>query len=119
MLRRELIDAGASRVFGAPALELAHVAAGRLDGFVGLGLDARGMMGALLLVEEAGGYASEIPDASDERSYLPIVGCAPNIARSINAINASWNADGAAGPPEMARSGHGRGQSARAGPLSA
>lgn len=117
-LRRELIDAGAAaRVFGAPALELAHVAAGRIDGFVGLGLDARGLMGALLLVEEAGGYASQVPEA-DARSDLPIVGCAPSIARSINAINAAWNTEGAAGPPEMATSAHGRGHGARADRLS-
>ena len=118
-LRRELIDAGAAaRVFGAPALELAHVAAGRLDGFVGLGLEARALMGALLLVEEAGGYASQVQEGGDARIDPPIVGCAPSIARSINAINAAWNAEGSAGQPEMATSAHGRGHSARAVRLS-
>lgn len=93
-LRRELIDAGAAaRVLGAPTLELAHVAAGRLDGFVGLGFDALGLMGALLLVEEAGGYASHVPAADSIRSNLPIVGCAPNIARKLTAITGTWNTE--------------------------
>jgi myo-inositol-1(or 4)-monophosphatase len=93
-LRRELIDAGAAaRVFGAPALELAHVAAGRLDGFVGLGLDPLRLMGALLLVEQAGGYASFVPPADGIRYGLPIVGCAPQIARPLNAINGAWGTE--------------------------
>lgn len=98
-VRRELIDAGvAARVLGAPALELAHVAAGRLDGFVGLGLDPLGVMGALLLVVEAGGYASHAPAAGGIRMDLPIVGCAPNIARALNAVSGAWNAEAAADP---------------------
>jgi myo-inositol-1(or 4)-monophosphatase len=99
-LRRELIDAGAAaRMLGAPALELAHVAAGRLDGFVGLGLDPVGLKGALLLVEEAGGYASQVPAAGGIGNYSPIVGCAANIARSLTAINEAWNAEAGAEPP--------------------
>ena len=102
-LRRELIDAGAAaRVLGAPALELAHVAAGRLDGFVGLGLDHFGLMGALLLVEEAGGYASPVPAAGGARSHLPLVGCAPPIARPLEAINEAWHGEvGAEAPLAM------------------
>ncbi len=115
-LRRELIDAGAAaRVLGAPALELAHVAAGRLDGFVGLGLDPFGLMGALLLVDEAGGYASRVPAAGGVRGDLSIVGCAPNIARSLNAINDTWNAEVGIEPLlETQTSAEGLGQVARA-----
>ncbi len=92
--RRELIDAGAAaRVLGAPALELAHVAAGRLDGFVGLGLAPLRLMGALLLVEEAGGYVSHRPAAGGIRNDLPIVGCATTIARQIEAVNGAWDAE--------------------------
>jgi myo-inositol-1(or 4)-monophosphatase len=115
-LRRELIDAGAAaRVLGAPALELAHVAAGRLDGFVGLGLDPFGLMGALLLVDEAGGFVSHVPVAGGVRRDLSILGCAPNIARSLDAINGAWNAEVGVEPAlEMQTSGEGLGHGARA-----
>jgi myo-inositol-1(or 4)-monophosphatase len=115
-LRRELIDAGAAtRVLGAPTLELAHVAAGRLDGFVGLGFDALNLMGALLLVEEAGGYASHVPAAGAIRSDLPIVGCAPNIARALNAITGAWKPEVGVEPPlETPTSAQGLGHGARA-----
>ena len=109
-VRRELIDAGAAaRIFGAPSLELAHVAAGRLDGFVGLGLYPLGVMGALLLVEEAGGHVSHAPSVVSARNHLPIVGCAPDIARPLNAMNEAWNADLIAELPfEMPTSTYGR-----------
>ena len=93
-VRHELIDAGAdARLFGAPALELAQVAAGRLDGFVGLGIDPLGLMGALLLVEEAGGYVSHVPAAGGIRNDLPVVGCAPAIGRELVRINGAWAAE--------------------------
>jgi myo-inositol-1(or 4)-monophosphatase len=93
-VRRELIDAGAdARLLGAPALELAQVAAGRLDGFVGLSLEPLGLMGSLLLVEEAGGYVSHLPAAGGIRNDLPIVGCAPAIGRALDRINGAWVAD--------------------------
>jgi myo-inositol-1(or 4)-monophosphatase len=92
-VRHELIDAGASaRIMGAPVLELAHVAAGRFDGFVGLHLDPLDLMAGLLLVDEAGGYASHVPAAGGIRVDLPSVGCATGIARALNEINGSWMA---------------------------
>jgi|HubBroStandDraft_6_1064221.scaffolds.fasta_scaffold622190_1 myo-inositol-1(or 4)-monophosphatase len=115
-LRRELIDAGAAaRVLGAPALELAHVAAGRLDGFVGLGLDPFNLMGALLLVQEAGGYTSHLPADGGMRSTVPVIGCTPNIGRSLNTISEAWNTEGGLEPPlEMPTSAQGLGHRARA-----
>jgi len=115
-VRHELIDAGAAaRVFGAPPLELAHVAAGRLDGFVGLGLDPFALMGALLLVEEAGGYVSHVPSAGGIRNDLPIVGCALTIAGALNAIDGAWNAEVALTPRlDMPASLRGRQRAARA-----
>jgi myo-inositol-1(or 4)-monophosphatase len=109
-VRRELIGAGAvARSFGAPALELAHVAAGRFDGFVGSGIDPLRVMGALLLVEEAGGYVSHLPAAGGISNDLPIVGCAPALARPLNAINAACHAEVAVEPtPEMRASVQGR-----------
>jgi myo-inositol-1(or 4)-monophosphatase len=99
--RRELIDAGvAPRVLGAPALELAYVAAGRLDGFVGLSLDPPTLMGALLLVEEAGGHASHASAAGGIRNDLPIIGCTPNIAHPLHELTAAWSDEAAITLPD-------------------
>ena len=51
------------RRLGAPALELAYVAAGRLDGFWGEGLEPWQTAAGALLVREAGGYATDIAGA--------------------------------------------------------
>ena len=47
------------RRFGAAALDLAWVAAGRYDGFWELGLQRWDMAAGLLLVREAGGFATD------------------------------------------------------------
>ncbi len=47
------------RRFGAAALDLAWVAAGRYDGFWELGLHRWDMAAGILLVREAGGYATD------------------------------------------------------------
>ena len=55
-IRRRMMAEGLSmRNFGSGALQLAHVAAGRLDGFIELSLSIWDAIGALLIVEEAGG----------------------------------------------------------------
>ena len=48
------------RRFGSAALDLAYVAAGRFDGFWESGLSSWDMAAGLLLVTEAGGFATEI-----------------------------------------------------------
>jgi myo-inositol-1(or 4)-monophosphatase len=48
------------RRFGAAALDLAYVAAGRYDGFWEYGLSPWDVAAGLLLVREAGGYASDL-----------------------------------------------------------
>jgi myo-inositol-1(or 4)-monophosphatase len=50
------------RRFGAAALDLAWVAHGRFDGYWELGIKPWDMAAGLLLVREAGGYASEVGD---------------------------------------------------------
>ena len=51
-----MMEAGvAMRNFGSAALQLAHVASGRLDGFIELQLSAWDAVAGLLLVEEAAG----------------------------------------------------------------
>jgi myo-inositol-1(or 4)-monophosphatase len=55
-IRRRMMERGVSmRNFGSGALQLAHVAAGRLDGFIELELSIWDAIGALLIVEQAGG----------------------------------------------------------------
>ena len=58
----DLPDMAGMRHFGAPALELAFVAGGRLDGFLGRELTASETAAGVLLVREAGGMVTEQPD---------------------------------------------------------
>jgi myo-inositol-1(or 4)-monophosphatase len=53
------------RRYGSAALELAWVAAGRLDAFWERGLSAWDMAAGLLLVREAGGYATDLDGGED------------------------------------------------------
>ena len=53
--RRMMVEGVSMRNFGSGALQLAHVASGRLDGFIELELSIWDAIGALLIVEEAGG----------------------------------------------------------------
>ena len=64
---------------GAAALDLAWVAAGRIDGFWELGLSPWDMAGGALLITEAGGL---VGDLSGEQNYLEtgnIVGGNPKV----------------------------------------
>jgi len=53
-------QAAGVRRFGAAALDLAYVAAGRLDGFWEFGLQPWDFAAGMLLVREAGGYISDL-----------------------------------------------------------
>ena len=53
-------NAAGVRRFGAAALDLAYVAAGRLDGFWEFGLSPWDIAAGILLVREAGGYVSDL-----------------------------------------------------------
>ena len=64
-VRARMMERGVSmRNFGSAALQLAHVARGRLDAFIELQLSVWDAIGGLLLVEEAGGYAAPFAPAS-------------------------------------------------------
>ena len=86
------MDAGvAMRNFGSAALQLAHVAAGRLDGFIELELSIWDAIGGLLLVEEAGGYTAPFfPSRATEK--VPCLGCAPRIADALVELTGVWPA---------------------------
>jgi myo-inositol-1(or 4)-monophosphatase len=60
------------RRFGAAALDLAWVAAGRFDGFWERGLSPWDMAAGLLLIREAGGYVTDVDggEASPESGHI-------------------------------------------------
>jgi myo-inositol-1(or 4)-monophosphatase len=90
-LRHALMDAGAAtRNMGAGALQLAHVAAGRFDGFVEMSLNAWDAMAGLLLVEEAGGYAAPFPGPQGMRVPAPVLACAKGIAEPLTKLVGAW-----------------------------
>lgn len=60
MFERTAQRASDLRRAGSAALDLAYVAAGRLDGFFELGLQPWDIAAGLLLIEEAGGYVGDI-----------------------------------------------------------
>jgi myo-inositol-1(or 4)-monophosphatase len=82
-----MMDAGvAMRNFGAAALQLSHVAAGRLDGFVELELSIWDAIGGLALVEEAGGYAAPFAPKGPS-AKAACLACAPGIADALAALS--------------------------------
>jgi myo-inositol-1(or 4)-monophosphatase len=86
-LRQALMDASAAfRNFGAGALQLAHVADGRLDGFVELELASWDAMAGLLLVEEAGGCVAPFPGPQGLTARAPVIAAAAGIAAALTAI---------------------------------
>jgi len=64
-LRNVMGEAAGVRRLGSAALDLAYVAAGRMDGYWETGLSAWDVAAGLLLVREAGGFASE-PDGGQD-----------------------------------------------------
>jgi myo-inositol-1(or 4)-monophosphatase len=90
-LKQKLMDAGvAMRNMGAGALQLAHVAAGRFDGFVELSLNAWDAAAGLLLIEEAGGYAGPFPGPEGLLVPAPVLGCAKGIAWPLVELIGVW-----------------------------
>jgi myo-inositol-1(or 4)-monophosphatase len=82
-IRRRMMASGVSmRNFGSAALQLAHVASGRFDAFVELQLSIWDAIGALLIVEEAGGYAAPFAPATPT-GKAACLACAPGIADAL------------------------------------
>jgi len=83
-LRQALMDrCAAFRNFGSAALQIAHVAAGRLDAFVELELSSWDAMAGLLLVEEAGGRVGPFPGPQGLTARAPVLAAAPGIAAEL------------------------------------
>jgi myo-inositol-1(or 4)-monophosphatase len=86
-LRAALMEARAAfRNFGSAALQLAHVAAGRLDAYVELELSAWDAMAGLLLIEEAGGRVAPYPGPQGLTVRAPVLAAAPGIAHALDVI---------------------------------
>ena len=85
-IRRRMMAAGcAMRNFGSAALQLAHVASGRYDGFVELELAAWDAVAGLLLVEEAGGYHLPFSPPTPV-TKAPCLACSPGIAGALQEL---------------------------------
>ena len=73
------------RRFGAAALDLAWVAAGRYDGFWELGLKPWDIAAGMLIVREAGGYATDTGDG-DPRETGAIVAGNPHLHAKLREL---------------------------------
>lgn len=68
---------------GAASLDLAYVAAGRVDGFWELGLASWDMAAGTLLVKEAGGLVADLDGGHDYLTNGHIVAAAPKLIKPI------------------------------------
>ncbi|MEJ2108039.1 MAG: inositol monophosphatase family protein [Acidiferrobacteraceae bacterium] len=81
---RELLTASSGiRRAGSAALDLAHVACGRLDGFWEIGLKAWDLAAGALLIEEAGGIVSDFTGGREFLSSGNIVAGNPKIQAEL------------------------------------
>jgi myo-inositol-1(or 4)-monophosphatase len=76
------------RRFGAAALDLAWVAAGRYDGYWEFGIQPWDICAGLLLVREAGGYATDT-EGGDPRDSGDIVSANPHLHAKLREVAAA------------------------------
>ena len=87
-LSRVMSSCSGIRRFGSASLDLAYVAAGRVDGFWETGLQSWDVAAGILLVKEAGGFVSEINGKKNELSGDSILAGNPDIHKSLcNLLN--------------------------------
>jgi myo-inositol-1(or 4)-monophosphatase len=88
MLRKVVESTAGVRRAGSAALDLAYVAAGRLDAFWEIGLKPWDVAAGLVLVQEAGGIVSEIYGAEDPLESGNVLAATPKLhpqlAESLN-----------------------------------
>lgn len=86
-LRGALLSAGAAvKDPGAGALMLAHVAAGRFDGFYEPHMHPWDALAGLLLIEEAGGLVAPYPGADGLVAGGAVMGATPGIFDPLSAL---------------------------------
>ncbi len=76
-------DTAGIRRAGSAALDLAFVAAGRLDGFWEIGLNPWDMAAGILLIEEAGGLVSDFGGGHDYMKTGNIVAGSPRVFKAV------------------------------------
>ena len=75
---------------GAAALDLAYVAAGRLDGFWEMGLSPWDMAAGVLLIQEAGGLVSDLSGEGNHLTTGNVVAGTPKIFGQLLPIIQAW-----------------------------
>ncbi|MGL4766661.1 MAG: inositol monophosphatase family protein [Formosimonas sp.] len=83
-------ESGGLRCTGSAALDLAYVAAGYLDGFVGVGLKTWDVAAGALLVKEAGGLLTDLTGEGDFMSGNIIAATPkilPHLLKEVGAAN--------------------------------
>jgi myo-inositol-1(or 4)-monophosphatase len=88
LLRRVASTGASPSRTGSGALALAYVAAGRVDGFVEHHIHAWDCLAGIVLVSEAGGYASDFLSGEGLAKGAPLIACAPGIRRALIAAAA-------------------------------
>ncbi|SEP66606.1 myo-inositol-1(or 4)-monophosphatase [Ectothiorhodospira magna] len=68
---------------GAASLDLAYVAAGRLDGFWEIGLHEWDMAAGVLMIQEAGGLVSDLKGGSDYLATGNVVAAGPKVFKGM------------------------------------
>jgi len=87
-------QASGIRRAGAAALDLAYVAAGRLDGFWEMGLGPWDMAAGALMIQEAGGMASDFHGGEDYLNSGKIIAANPKVFKPLlQSIRASLSAE--------------------------
>ncbi len=83
MLKALLPGSAGVRRPGSAALDLAYVAAGRLDGFWEIGLNQWDMAAGVLLIEEAGGLVSDLSGGFTHMETGNIVAATPRVFKAM------------------------------------
>jgi len=80
-----IVSAGVRR-FGAAALDLAYVAAGRVDGFWERGLHAWDIAAGILIVREAGGMTGPLTDGGDVLAGAGVIAANANVFEPLTKL---------------------------------
>lgn len=103
MLKDLLKDAAGIRRAGSAALDLAYVAAGRLDGFWEIGLKQWDMAAGVLLIQEAGGIVSDLEGGDKYFETGGVVAASPKLHQAMCGLIAPHLTDNLRYRPEAAR----------------
>jgi myo-inositol-1(or 4)-monophosphatase len=103
MLKDLLRDAAGIRRAGSAALDLAYVAAGRMDGFWEIGLKQWDMAAGVLLIQEAGGIVSDLEGGDKHFETGGIVAASPKLHQAMCGLIAPHLTDQLRYRPEAAR----------------